>query len=402
MSFTQLYHYGINLVKSNIGKSIIVGSTILILGYEGYNNYKIRQETIKSYRNLNIKYNNREEGLQLKPIQNQKILENEFIKNKIDRDNKIITMCFQKELTMDSDILSIDEKYLQECDDLFFIPENIIEIKNKSDNNYVKSVVKLLSNEYYLSRLNKINPNYIISFFNHYEDAIDIENTYKHALKITPYSIYDDNDEVDYIYDSYKYTLSKNFMICNLITSITKNNTLKNIILDKFNDLYLPVKIKVIQTMMKNINNCTTHENKIISDFFKDYNNLEKYIINLDKYILQNDNTSLDVINEILSKFTNIQDPKQYFIDLIVSGKYQIDGNYMKKIPDYILKNNDNVEKLLMNQHNLNDDQITLLKIIYETENKNLTPYDVFLFIKKYQPDFFRKYKSYYINELCK
>jgi len=287
------------------------------------------------------------------------LLETELKRHHLIRNNKIIMWCFQEAIQFNLNILRcVEDEYMNKCDDYFFVPDNLKGFGNQYTYLSTPAICDLLSYEYYLQRLNKIKPDYITSFLNRYYGLFD--------------ELYDTKNHADYN------------EIHKFVNTITTNMTLKDIILNKFNDLYLPIKSEVIFIIMKNTDKYTDLENKIISDFFKNDDYLNEYI---KKYAF----ISLETLNEILFKFTDKKNTKQYISDLIVSGKYQIKGDNMEKIPDYVLENMDNTKKLLMNQHKLNINQIEELVIKYEKYNRELTSTELMIFIKKYQPKFFEK-----------
>lgn len=289
MAFSQSCRRGIKLIRNNVNK-ILIGNTALILGHDSY---IFRKETTAEKISGTIKYNNCSLYSQImKPIRKIKdyywinkihqhlmedeeyivngkmythflsdfphqikiynetychydpnftryILQNELKKNKEKKNNKIIMWCFQEGIKSNLDILSINSKYLDECDDLFFIPENIIECKDPHNNNYMDSVVDLLSNEYYMSRLNKINPKYITSFLNYYSYVFNVKK-------------FDDFFDDQYTCENYK-NWPKYMTLMHFIESINKNNTLKNYILNNFNCLNSIIKEEIKRELDKNV-----------------------------------------------------------------------------------------------------------------------------------------------------
>lgn len=304
----------------------------------------------------------------------KELLRSELEKDILSRNNKYILWCFREAFEHNKNILLIDSEYLDTCDDWFFIPENLdrqiytlSDFKWKRPLSYFNEIseeyyfpnsliLNLLSNEYYLSRLNKINPKYLTIYLN------------KHCNQYF---------KCEYLFESHE---TSYLAICDFLDSVSKNATVKNIIFNNFQDLHLEIKMRIISVIMKNTNKDTIIENKIISDFFKDNNdNLQEYITKYNSMI------SLQTLTDMLSQFTNITNIEEYVTGLVVSGKYQISEN--NQIPEYMLQDS-NIEKILINQHKLNMDQVRQLVIKYEKLNKHLTLTELMVFLKKNQPEF--------------
>jgi len=282
-----------------------------------------------------------------------KLLEIELDKDKLERNNTIITWCFHEAIYCNINILYyLKDEHLLKLNDWIFDPENI--------NSLHSEILKLHRHERILSELTKLNIkslDYITSYLNKYSNLFE-------SLGMTNDPNYIDID----IY----------------IDSIFQNKILKNIIVNNFNKLYLPIKMTIIYKMIKN--NTTENiedDNKFISDFFKDNNNLTEYIIKYNSIITP------QYLYNILSQYTNIENIQSHITNLCVNGIYQFDDSY--EIPDYILKDSENIGKLLMNQKNLNDKEINKLILKYEKQNSHLTTIELMMFIKKYQPKLFEK-----------
>jgi hypothetical protein len=355
----------------------------------------------------------------------RELLRSELDKDILTRNNSHILWCFREAFEHNKDILSIHSVYLDTCDDWFFIPENLdrqiytlSDFKCKRPLSYFNEISEkyyfprslifnLLSNEYYLSRLNKIKPNHLTLYLN------DCAYYFKYE------HLFEFSEIPDYL------------ATCHFIDSVSSNTTLKNIILNNFHDLDLAIKMRVISVIMeklttrmrvisatmKNTNTDTVIENKIIFDFFKNNDdNIQNYITkynspyslravkdtvieykiiseffkdnddNIQNYITKYNSTiSLQTLTEMLSQFTNITNVTEYVTSLVVSGKYQITKH--EQIPEYMLQDS-NIEKILINQHKLDIDQVKQLVNKYEKLNRHLTPTELIIFLKKYQPEF--------------